>query len=136
MFSEDRLIKKRFRPAAAFKTKLHFIEIFQAKGLFDYLNGGYPLSMAYWPGAWGPLETHTYTQLYKRNASNDFRTRPIETVSARERLHRFARLRLVGSVPFLVIRRVPFVTGCTYILKLKPKSTRRDVKITSNNKQQ
>ena len=53
------------------------------------------------------------TPSYKRNASNDFRTKPIETVSARERLHRFERLRLVGSLPFLVIRRVPFVTGCT-----------------------
>ena len=53
------------------------------------------------------------TPSYKRNASNDFRTRPIETVSARDRLHRFVRLRSVGSLPFLVIRRVPFVTGCT-----------------------
>ena len=48
------------------------------------------------------------TPSYIRNASNDFRSRLIETVSARERLHHFARLRLVGSLPFLVIRRVSF----------------------------
>ena len=59
------------------------------------------------------LTSSRCTPSYKRNASNDFRTRPIETVSTRERLHRFARLWLFGSLPFLVIRRVPFVTGCT-----------------------
>ena len=41
---------------------------------------------------------------YRRYASNNFRTMPIlETVSARERLYRFARLRLFGSLPFLEI---------------------------------
>ena len=35
---------------------------------------------------------NTCTPSYERNASNDFRTRPIETVSARERMHHFARL--------------------------------------------
>ena len=39
------------------------------------------------------------TTSYKRKASNDWN---------------FACLRLVGLLPFLVIRRIPFVTGCTY----------------------
>ena len=66
------------------------------------------LDFTYW---W--LRVQNTTLSYKRNASNNFISRPIETVSARERLHSFAHLRMVGSIPFLVIRRVPFVTGCS-----------------------
>ena len=68
------------------------------------------------------------TLSYKKNASNDCRTRPIETVSAREAAS-FCTL-AIGWLPFLVIRRVPVVTGCTAWLSCGLKYT---VQYKNNN---